>query len=364
LLGGLILLVGGGELLVRGASKVASSAGVSPLVVGLTVVAFGTSAPELAVSLQAARSGEVDIALGNVVGSNIFNVLFILGLSAIIIPLVVIGQVIKQEVPIMIGASVLLFLLALDGSISRLEGGALFAILIAYTTFLVVQSRRETKALTEEYAGELHLAAKTSWDDRLIVQLGLIAVGLAALVLGSRWLVGGATEIARLLGVSELVIGLTIVAAGTSLPEVAASVAAAVKGQRDIAVGNVVGSNTFNVLGVLGLSALAAPSALTVATSLLHFDMLVMLAVAVACLPIFFTGNVIARWEGWVFLGYYVAYTGYLVLRSQQHDALGTYALVMQMIVLPLTVLTLAVGVWRTWRGSAHEGAVRPGSGG
>jgi cation:H+ antiporter len=363
LVSGLIFLVAGGELLVRGASRLASSVGVSPLVVGLTVVAFGTSAPELAVSLQAARSGEVDIALGNVVGSNIFNVLFILGLSAIITPLLVTGQIIRQEVPIMIGASVLLFLLSLDGSISRLEGGGLFALLVGYTIFLIVQSRRETKALTDEYAGESHLATKSSWDDRLGAQLGLIVVGLAALVAGSRWLVGGATEVARLLGVSELVIGLTIVAAGTSLPEVAASVAAAVKGQRDIAVGNVVGSNTFNILGVLGLSALAAPNALAVATSLLHFDMLVMLGVAIACLPIFFTGNVIARWEGWVFLWYYVAYTGYLVLRSQQHDAVGTYTLVMQTIVLPLTMLTLAVSAWRAWRGARSAGSPRLGSG-
>jgi cation:H+ antiporter len=363
LAGGLVLLVGGGELLVRGASRLASSVGVSPLVVGLTVVAFGTSAPELAVSLQAARSGEVDIALGNVVGSNIFNVLFILGLSAVITPLVVTGQIIRQEVPIMIGASALLFVLSLDGSISRLEGALLFALLVGYTIFLVVQSRRETKALADEYQGERHLAAPRSRADRLGAQLGLIVVGLVALVVGSRWLVGGATAIARLLGVSELVIGLTVVAAGTSLPEVAASVAAAVKGQRDIAVGNVVGSNTFNILGVLGLSALLAPTALPVPSSLLHFDTLVMLAVALGCLPIFFTGHVISRGEGWVFLAYYVAYTGYLVLRSQQHDALGTYALVMQWVVLPLTVLTLAVSVWRATRGAQRAGAPPPVAG-
>ena len=212
------------------------------------------------------------------------------------------------------------------------------------------QSRRETKAIREEYAGERHVAARAEWDDRLVVQVLLIAVGLALLVLGSRWLVLAATTIARSLGVSELVIGLTIVAAGTSLPEVAASITAAVKGQRDIAVGNVVGSNIFNILGVLGLSALVAPAALSVAPSLLQFDMLVMLGVAVACLPIFFTGYSIARWEGWVFLGYYVAYTTYLVLRSQQHDALYTYRAAMLAVVIPLTVVTILVAATRAWR--------------
>jgi cation:H+ antiporter len=285
-----------------------------------------------------------------VVGSNIFNVLFILGISAVVTPLVVAAQMVRQEVPIMIGASLLLFVLALDGAISRGEGALLFALLIGYTVFLVWQSRRETKAIQAEYASEQHVAARIAWDDRLVVQLLLIAAGLVLLVVGARWLVLAATTVARSFGVSELVIGLTIVAAGTSLPEVAASVTAALKGQRDIAVGNVVGSNTFNILGVLGLSALVAPSALAVAPSLLQFDMLVMLAVAIACLPVFFTGFTIARWEGWVFLGYYVAYTGYLVLRSQEHDALATYRLVMLAVVIPLTVLTISVATTRSWR--------------
>lgn len=350
LLGGLVLLVLGGELLVRGASKLATSFGISPLVVGLTVVAFGTSAPELAVSVQSAWAGKVDIALGNVVGSNIFNVLFILGISALVVPLVVDGQMIRQEVPVMIGASVLLVGLAHDGGISRIEGAGLFALAVLYTVVLVVQSRRATKALQQEYATEIHIAGKGGWSDRLAVQLTLVLVGLGVLVVGSQWLVEGAIAIATSLGVSELVIGLTIVAAGTSLPEVAASVIAAIKGQRDIAVGNVVGSNIFNILGVLGLSSMVAPSALVVPEALQSFDMPVMLAVAVACLPIFFTGHTISRWEGAVFLAYYVAYTGYLVLASQQHAMLDSYALVMRTGVLPLTALTLAVVVVRSWR--------------
>jgi len=354
LAGGLILLIVGGELLVRGASKLAISTGISPLVVGLTVVAFGTSSPELAVSLQAAAAGEVDIALGNVVGSNIFNVLLILGLSALITPLVVDGQIIRQEVPIMIGASLLLFAVSLDGGISRGEGAVFVILLAGYTTFLIWQSRRQTQALQSEYAGERHiadsLAHRTAWDDKLTVQLLLIAAGLVLLVLGSGWLIEAATTIAKALGVSELVIGLTIVAAGTSLPEVAASVTAALKGQRDIAVGNVIGSNIFNILCVLGISSLVAPTALAVAPSLLRFDMLVMIAVAIACLPIFFTGRTIARWEGAVFLGYYVAYTAYLILAAQRHDVLATYSLVMQAFVLPLTALTLIIVVARAWK--------------
>lgn len=349
LLAGLILLVLGGELLVRGAAKLATSVGISPLVVGLTVVAFGTSAPELAVAVQAAWAGEVDIALGNVVGSNILNVLLILGISALITPLLVASQMIRQEVPVMIGVSILLLLLALDGQISRLEGGLFFALAVSYTILLIRQSRRETKATREQYEQQSHLQAK-SWDDRLPVQIGLILIGLAMLVFGAGFLIDGATQIAAALGVSELIIGLTIVAGGTSLPEVAASIAAALKGQRDMAVGSVVGSNIFNILVVLGLSSLASPAGLTVSQTLLEFDMIVMLAVAVACLPVFFTGATIARWEGAVFLGYYVAYTSYLVLGAQQSALVDEFSLVMLGFVLPLTVLTLAVVSYRAWK--------------
>ena len=350
LIAGLVLLVAGGELLVRGASKLAISTGISPLVVGLTVVAFGTSSPELAVSVAAVRSGETDIALGNVVGSNIFNVLFILGLSALITPLVVAGQMIRQEVPVMIGSALLLLLMAQDGRVSMPEGGLLLGLMIAYTVFLVVQSRRETQALKDEYAAEGHITAAREWDSSLAAQLLLIAAGLVLLVFGSRWLVTAAISIATSFGVSELVIGLTIVAAGTSLPEVAASVTAALRGQRDIAVGNVVGSSTFNILGVLGVSALAAAAPLGVPASLLAFDLPVMVAVALACLPIFFTGNTIARWEGGLFLGYYAAYTAYLLLLSQRHDALATYTLAMQTVVLPLTAVTVLVVTARAWK--------------
>lgn len=345
---GLVLLVVGAEALVRGASRLALSFGISPLVVGLTVVAFGTGSPELAVSLQSAGSGRTDLALGNVVGSNIFNVLFILGASAVIVPLLVARQVVRQEVPVMIGVSLLLFALAADGRISRADGVLMLALLLAYTFFLIRQSRRQNGNGDADLPDGL--PAATGWDSRPAVQLLLIAAGIGLLVLGATWLVEAAVTFAQYLGVSELVIGLTIVAAGTSLPEVATSIVAALRGQRDIAVGNVVGSNLFNILAVLGLASAASPAGMAVAPSMLAFDLPVMIAVAIACLPIFFTGNRIGRWEGALFLGLYAAYMGYVLLAAQEHDALRPYSTVMLAAVLPLVGLTLATVAWREWR--------------
>ncbi len=348
---GLAGLVVGADLLVRGAGKLALSFGISPLVVGLTIVAFGTSAPEVAVSVSAVLNGKADMAVGNVVGSNIFNVLFILGLSALIVPLVVNRQLIRQEVPIMFGVSLLMAWLVLDGRVQAWEGALLLAIMVGYTVFLIVQSRRETQSASAELQaldGDLAAPAPADWDARLPAQLALIATGLALLVLGSDWLVTAAVAFAQALGVSDVVIALTIVAAGTSMPEVATSITAALKGQRDMAVGNVVGSNTFNILGCLGLSGLVAGSGgLVVAPSVLAFDLWVMLAVALACLPVFITGREIARWEGAVFVGYYIAYVGYLILAAQAHDALPVFSNVMLGFVVPLTVITLVVSVVR-----------------
>jgi len=347
-IGGLALLVLGANLLVRGASKLALSFGISPLVVGLTVVAFGTSAPEVAVSVGAVLKGQTDIAIGNVVGSNIFNVLFILGASALIAPLIVNVQLIRQEVPIMLGASLLLLALGLDGTLSFWDGAFLFALLVAYTAFLVIQSRNETKAAQNEYAQGNRPADVGAWDAKLPAQIALIVAGLAALVFGSEWLVSASVAFAKSIGVSDLVIGLTIVAAGTSMPEVATSITAAIKGERDIAVGNVVGSNTFNILGCLGLSGLVSGDlGLAMAPSLLAFDIWVMLAVALACLPIFITGREIARWEGVVFVAYYAAYVAYLILAAQQHDALPAFSAAMLSFVLPITVITLVVVLLR-----------------
>jgi cation:H+ antiporter len=346
---GLVVLTAGAELLVRGASKLALSLGVSPLVVGLTIVSMGTSAPEMSVSVQSAASGQADLALGNVVGSNILNVLFILGASALVQPLVVAWQLIRQEVPLMIGVSVLLLLLALDGGIGRGDGALLVLLLAVYSTFLIRQSRRAAKAIGDEFAEEFDLTS--NWDRHWAVQVILIVAGLAMLVQGSRWMVQAAVGFARSVGISELVVGLTVVAAGTSLPEIATSIMAAFRGQRDIAVGNVVGSNTFNILGVAGLSALASPTGLPVSPSLLWNDLPVMILVAVACLPIFFTGRTISRWEGGVLLAFYVAYTAHLVMAAQGNEALVNFRIAMGLFVLPLTLLTLAVLAIRQVRG-------------
>lgn len=346
---GLVLLIVGAEALVRGASRLAAAVGVSPLVVGLTVVAFGTSSPELAVSVKAAFSGQANIAVGNVVGSNIFNVLFILGLSALIAPLVVAQQLVRLDVPLLIGVSVLMLLLGLDGRFGRVDGLLLFGGVVAYTLFLVRQSRRENQSVQQEYAAEFGATGAPRVPGWL-VNVALVGAGLAMLVVGSRWLVDGAVTVARYLGVSDLVIGLTIIAAGTSLPEVVTSVVASLRGERDIAVGNVVGSNLFNILAVLGLSSLVAPSGIEVSAAALRFDIPVMIAVAIACLPVFFTDGMISRWEGAVLLAYYVAYTVFLILGATRHAALPVLSAAMLYFVLPLTVLTLAVVVVRAWR--------------
>ena len=341
-LAGFALLVGGAELLVRGAAGLAIALGISPLVVGLTVVAFGTSAPELAVSTLAAWHGQAGLALGNVVGSNICNVLLILGLSALAAPLPVARQVVRLEVPILIGLSALLYLFALGGRIGRAEGLLLFAGVIAYSAWTVRRSRRETRAAAESLVETGHTARG--------LQLMQIAGGLLLLGIGSKWLVDGAMAVARYFGVSEMVLGLTVVAPGTSLPELATSVLASWRGQRDIAVGNVVGSNIFNILCVLGLTAAVAPSGVPVPASALRFDLPVMLAAAVACLPIFFTGHRIDRWEGGLFLGYYLIYTLFTVLAAKGHPGVSFVGRAVLWFVLPLTAVTLLVSVWHSLR--------------
>ncbi|MFV9506685.1 MAG: calcium/sodium antiporter [Oscillochloridaceae bacterium umkhey_bin13] len=345
LVAGLVLLVVGGELLVRGSSELAALAGVAPLVIGLTVVAFGTSAPELAVSVQAGLSGNSDIAIGNVVGSNIFNVLFVLGACALVAPLVVSIQLVRREVPILIGLSFGIGAMALDGRVGLVDGLILTAGIIIYTTWSVISSRRETAAAIAEQAKNSEtITAAPSKDPRvLFMNLGLLIGGLGILVFGSRLLVDGAVALAQSLGVSNVIIGLTIVAAGTSLPEVVTSVIATLRNERDIAIGNAIGSSIFNILAILGIAAMVTPGGLVVAPSVINFDLPVMIAVAVACLPVFFTGMSIARWEGALFLAYYAAYTIYLILAATQHDALPAFSQVMGLFVVPITVITLIV---------------------
>jgi len=347
---GLVLLVFGAEILVQGASRLASALGLSPLIIGLTIVAYGTSTPELAVSLQANWSGEASLALGNVVGSNIFNVLCILGISAVITPLVVAQQLIRLDVPLMVLLSILVLFMGWNGNIDRIEGIILSLGGIAYTLFLLKQGNQEDEEVQEEYEEEEH-----SWVNKiplppLVVNWLLVVGGIGLLVLGSRFLIDSSIAIAEHFGLSRLIIGLTIVAAGTSLPELATSVVASMRGKRDIAVGNVIGSNIFNILVVLGLSSTFSPQGLDVSEAALRLDIPVMIAVAIACLPIFFTGNRIDRWEGLVFLAYYGAYTAYLVLDATQHEGLSAFSYILSLFVIPLTVITLGTLTWRAWR--------------
>ncbi len=346
--GGLVVLIAGGELLVRGASALAAALRISPLVIGLTVVAFGTSAPELAVSLQAALAGSPDLAVGNVVGSNICNILLILGISAMIVPLVVSSQLVRSDVPIMIVSSLLVLVFGWDGRISRGHGLVLFAGIMGYVWWCLRQSRRESREVQVEFAQQWSVDApssRTVWW-----QIASMLVGLMLLGIGSRLLIDGAVLIATRLGISQLVIGLTIVAIGTSLPEVVTSVVAAIRGERDIAVGNIVGSNIFNILCVLGLTSAIAPAGVAISPEALAFDIPVMIVVAIACLPIFSSGHVIARWEGGLFVFYYVAYTIYLVLHATGSDLRQAFSDVMTYFVIPLSIITLITTVWRGFR--------------
>jgi cation:H+ antiporter len=342
LLGGLALLIVGAEALVSRAARMAQALGLSPLIIGLTVVAFGTSAPELAISLTAAASGQPSISLGNIIGSNILNILLILGLAALISPLIISEKLVRLDVTLMVSVSVLVFVLGLDGRISQFDGILLFGGLIAYIIFMVRQNRLEkTPPLAEgnqSSSEALRLSAK-AW----VFNSGIILISLVLLVQGSNWLILGATSFAQSLGLSELVIGLTVIAVGTSLPEIATSVIASLRGQRDIAVGNVIGSNLFNLLLVLGLSSLLTPNGIPLSEAVLGFDLPIMIATAFACLPIFVNGYRIDRWEGALFLVYYFTYTAYLILSASQHDLLPRINLVMVEFVLPITAVTLII---------------------
>jgi len=306
---GLVLLYFGAEGLVRGSSSLALRLGLSPLVVGLTVVAFGTSTPELVVSLKAAYLGQGDISVGNVVGSNICNIGLILGFCALIIPIKVASQIVRIDTPIMIGVTGLALLLLGDGSLSRMEGIILFALLIAYVVFSVIIAKKDAAdPLAAEFGEEIKVSKRGMAVDLLMV-LG----GLVLLVLGARFLVDAAIDIAKAAGLSEAVIGLTIVAIGTSLPEFATSLVAALKKEADIAVGNVVGSNIFNILGILGISAGVTPLTSSGITSI---DLWVMAAFAIVLWIFSRTGFRITRTEGLVMLAGYAGYVAWLVARA------------------------------------------------
>ncbi len=346
---GIAVLIGGAEFLVRGASRLAARTGISSIVIGLTVVAFGTSAPELAVSLQSAFQDNADLAVGNIVGSNIANVLLVLGLAAAVGGgLVVAQRIVRIDVPLMVAISVVVWLMALDGEINRFDGIILALVLTAYVVWTVRAARRPDPKSEAEYDEALN--PEQLAQSPVLVDLGLVLGGLIGLVLGARLLVDGASDIAADLGVPDLVIGLTVVAVGTSMPEIATSILAAIRGERDLAVGNAVGSNLFNLMCVLGLSSVISPSAIAVSESARSVDIPIMTAVAVACLPVFFNGYTLKRWEGILFVAYYGAYTAYLVLGATESDSQGAFGDVMLWFVVPLTAITLGVIAYREWR--------------
>lgn len=302
---GLVLLYFGAEGLVRGSSAVALKLGLSPLVVGLTVVAYGTSMPELIVSVKSALAGQSGIAVGNVVGSNIFNVGVILGIAAIICPIKVNFQLVKIDVPIMIGATLLMMFFFRDGALARWEAGVLFAGIIIYTIGSVLFAKKTTTPeVRAEFEESLKHPTKPLWMDILF-----IVGGLGLLVFGSNFLVDGSISIARAWGVSEAIIGLTIVAAGTSTPELAASIVAALKKEPDIAIGNIVGSNIYNILCILGAAGLIAPIN---AGGVAWLDLSVMLGFALLLVPILWSGFIIKRLEAGILLACYGGYLFWL----------------------------------------------------
>lgn len=345
-IGGAILLLYGADLLVKGASNLAKSFGISSLVIGLTVVAFGTSAPELAVTLNASATAKPDIALGNVIGSNVFNILFILGLSALLSPLFVSRQVIKSELPVMIFAVILLFILAFNNVIDQFEGILLVLSGIIYTVFTIWKSRKEE---TLKHAKAENITESSSPSPRKIYILKSIfyaLLGLVLLVIGSNLFVDASVNFARMFGLSELIIGLTIVSIGTSLPEVATSITATFKGEKDIAVGNVVGSNIFNIVYILGISSLINPSGLSVQSSLLYFDLPLLLFVSFVCLPLFFTGQEISRWEGVLLFLFYLLYLAYLIMQSSHYSGITFFNSTVLYFILPLSLVIIGTSFY------------------
>lgn len=340
---GFVLLAVGAEFLVKGSANLAEILGISKLIVGLTIVAFGTSAPELAVNLQAAYERTPDIAIGNVVGSNILNILLVLGVAAIIRPISVHKRLIQWEVPLMIGVSILLLWLSLDGTLDRWNGLLLSSGILLYILLAFKSTHKDRKQPSKD---EKPSSLEKNRHLHIILQLVFIVAGLGLLVQGSNWLVNGAIVIAQFYGISELIIALTVISIGTSLPELATVIIGTFRGEQELVVGNVVGSNIFNILLVLGLTTLVSPISIDVSQAAIFLDMPVMIAVAIACLPIFFN-NLIERWEGGLFLAYYIAYTSYLFLNATQHSALSTFSAVMLWFVLPLTLLTLLILMWQ-----------------
>lgn len=332
---GLFSLIIGAKLLVFGASQLASTLKISSLTIGLTIVAFGTSAPEIATCVAAALKGEGGLVMGNIIGSNIFNTLFVLGLIATIRPIYVAKKLIRIDVPIMIAVFLLFWAFAQNGVLNFWEGIILILAIIAYTWFAISAT---------------HSSEKSKARIPLYLQIIYILVGLILLTLGADWTVLGAQKIAALLNISSLLVGLTFVAIGTSLPELAASLMAIANDESEMAVGNVIGSNIFNLLAVAGISAIVAPKGVAIANSVLYFDLPVMLGAGIALFPIAITGHLIARYEGIILLLYYFLYLGYLIARLFIPAYLPLFSTAFFFFILPLTLLVIIITIYRHYK--------------
>lgn len=314
---GLAALIAGSEVLVRQGTRLAVQAGIPPVVVGLTVVALGTSAPELAVGIEAALMGKGALAVGNIAGTNTFNILFILGLSALLRPVVLHARTPRFDLPVMVAAAAVLFLMALDGVLTRTEGALLLTAAAAYTVGVVVTARQEGRKVKAEFAREFADDRKQAREEGafgLFKSFVWLCVSIAIVVKGADLLVAGASDLARQMGVTEAFIGLTIVAIGTSAPELVTTIVSTVRNERDIAIGNLIGSSIYNILAILGVTAMFPKDGIQVERHLVWVHIPVTLAAALACIPVFMSGNRVTKREGGLFLAAYAVYFAYLVL--------------------------------------------------
>ena len=346
LLLGFVFLLFGADILVRGSVRIAEALGIPPLIMGLTVVAFGTGSPELAISLKAQVVGSSEIALGNIIGSNICNTLLILGITAVLTTVSISIQVVRRDVPFIVLISFAPLVLGINGKISRIDGLLLICLYLLYTYWLV-RGSRQTEDLIQVPKKSIKQKSANSRTYFLIWNLWLIMCGLLFLFIGSQWVVDSAVSFARILGITELVIGLTIISFSTSLPEIATSVVAALRGRIDIAVGNVIGSNIFNILMVLGIASAVSSHGINVTQQALWVDIPVMISTSIICIPIFLTGRMIDRLEGGLLLFYYGIYMVYLFMRTGGNAYLPEYIAITLGFVIPLTLVILAISFWR-----------------
>lgn len=337
IIGGLALLILGGEILIKSSTNLASRLGMKPIVIGLTIIAMGTSAPEIIINLSSISEGHSSLALGNILGSNIFNILFILGISALITPLIINQKLIKIDIPILIILTITVWIFSLDLNLSFNEGIILFILLILFIIFSIKFSKKESPEVIKEYENEFSTPRKS-----LLLTIIYFCMGLTLLLLGSHYLVNGSVSLARSWGISELIIGITILACGSGTPEVVISVMAARKKEYDIAIGNIIGSCIFNILFVLGTSIIIFPNQ-PIPPEALNFDIPIMILTSIICLPICLSDQKVSRIEGLLLLLYFVSYISFIILNSSGHDAIEPFGKIVGLFFIPITMITLFI---------------------